>query len=631
MAFELVQTTQLFARTAARIDPAWLDQVGHHLLKRSYSDPHWSEKSGRASVKEHATLFGLSVLKDHSVDYASIAPLEARRMFIEHALVRGEYKSRGLFQAHNRQLFEEIARLRDKARQSDMLADEGQLVDFFDAKVPDTVVNGKTFEAFREKAEKANPRLLYLSYKEILAQDEPLRPEDYPDKLVIHGTELALTYRFDPYAEDDGITVCIPLPFLPQLGNGELDFIIPAWQCDKLAMLIEQLPRAIKRELGDIRTLTKALAPRLRDCDGPLLPALASALSESTSIRVSEDAFRPDAIPAYLNYNCRILNSRGASIAESRDIRMLLRQHGAIARELLRTADTEARFNRKGIAAWDFGDLPQHVTRLVQGSEIRSYPSIVDKQTSVELTLFESADAAEMALRKGVARLLALALRGPLGLFGRRVPPPFPRRSALSVSRSEQDAFADALLLRVVEEAFYLTEATALPRNKSDFEKLLADGGSRLAPTFESTTRGLLAAVAEYDKLRHALDAAAKHPSGNQVGADIRAQLDLLVPPNLINDVELARIEHFPRYLKAAQARLSRALVDPRKDQLKAEPFLPLWKSYLTKSTLARDKVASRRLRWTFEELRVALFAPELRPRESVTIASVAAALNALR
>jgi len=263
MAFELVETTQLFARTAAKIEPEWLLEAGAHLLKRSYSDPHWSEKSARASVREHATLFGLSISRDRSVDYASIAPAAARRIFLEHALVRGEFKTQGAFQRKNRELMEEVSRLRDKARRSDMLTSEDALLAFFDQRVGEEVVNGKTFEAWREGAEKADPKCLLLSVDDVLAGESGLRAADYPETIKLHGATLTVGYKFEPSADNDGITVTVPLVLLPQLEAGELDWTIPGWHQEKIAALLYELPRGTRRDLGDIAALARAVAGRL--------------------------------------------------------------------------------------------------------------------------------------------------------------------------------------------------------------------------------------------------------------------------------------------------------------------------------------------------------------------------------
>lgn len=630
MAFELVQTSQLFARMVARVDPVWLEKVGSHLMKRSYSDPHWSEKSARASIKEHATLFGLQVLKDRSVDYASVAPARARMMFIEHALVRGEYQSRGAFQAKNRELLESVATLRNKARKSDMLADDEQIHAFFDQRIPDTVVNGKTFETWREAAERQNPNLLRLSIAEVMPQRERLRPEDYPDHITLHGVKLNATYQFDPSTEDDGVTLTVPLAFLPQLCHGELDWTIPAWHEQKILALLEELPRAQRRELSSIPDLAAELAQRLQPFSGPLLPAMARALSELCGVRIDPSAFRPDSIPAYLHFNCRIVSEGGKVLAESRNVALLLEKYGASAREVLSRSAQATQQPSQRSTSWVFGELPTFVNRQVQGTQLRCYPALVDRQNAVELVLLETQEAAAQEHRNGVRRLISLAARTQLTVLGKRAPGPFKRRPTVLAPRSECDAFRDLLLSRVIDIAFGLDDVTAMPRSKAAFERLVASGTPRVATVFDSLVRTINAITTEHDKLLRALDSAAKHPSGVATTLDIRDQLERLFPSDLLARVELRQLEHYPRYLRAAQVRLARAVVDPRKDAAKAAPFAPLWKEFTAKASTRGDDARMARLRGTFEELRVALFAPELKTAEAVTVSSLARELAAL-
>ncbi len=626
MAFELVQTSQLFARTAAKIDPEWLDQVGQHLLKRSYSDPHWSEKSARSSIKEHATLFGLPVFRGRSVDYATLAPGRARLLFLEHALVRGEYRTRGAFQEHNRRLLAEVARQRDKARQSDLLADDEALLSFFDRRVPDQVVNGLTFEAWRTAAETENPHLLELRLEDVLTLEQRLLPEHYPDALTLHGVEVPLTYRFDPSAEDDGVTLSLPLPLLLQLDPGELDWTIPGWHEQKIAALLCELPRALRRELGSIPELAARLAPTLTPFVGALLPALAQAASASSGIDVTESAFRADAVPPYMRFSCRVV-ADGRTLAQSRDVRALIEQYGGRAREALRRATPPPEWERTGLTSWDFDDLPPFIVRPVLGAELRAYPALIDRGKSVDVRLLESAAAAEVATRQGVRRLLALAAQKSLSVFAKQAPPPFAGRNGLLVSRAEQDAFRESFMGRVVEEAF----GAAMPQDRASFHTLLAAGLPRIAPAFKRLERAVALAATELHSTLRALDAAGKHPSGTAASAEIRAQIAALFPPNLLETVELARFEHFPRYLRAAQARLTRAISDPRKDADKLAPFAPLWATFLSKRLELGDREPARALRWAFEELRVAIFAPELKPAAPVSLANVALALSALR
>jgi ATP-dependent RNA helicase HrpA len=631
MAFELVETTQLFARTVARVDPEWLDRVGGHLLKRSYAEPHWSEKAARAKIREHATLYGLPVLKDRSVDYASVAPVRARLMFLEHALVRGEYESRGEFQAKNRELLAEVSRLRDKARKSEMLADDEALLAFFDQRVAASVTSGKGFEAWREQAERKNPKLLHLTWQDVTGEGGELVPEHYPDALTLHGVCVPLLYRFDPSAEDDGITLVLPLALLLQLDPGELDWMIPAWHRDKIFALLDGLPKAQRRELGALAALADRLAGELVPFSGPMLPALVRATHAATGVHVPEEAFRVDAVPPYLRWTCRIVGERGKVIAQSRHVRELIREHAPQARDAFQRTSRPPQWERSGITGWDFGAMPEFVTRPVLGALVRSYPAIVDRQKSVDLALLESKEAAESATRDGVRRLCMLGAQRGLAAFAKRVPPPFPRWDRMPPSRTDAEAFRERVLGRVVTEAFGLATAAPLPRDKPGFDALMASGLRRLDPAFERVTRAIAALGSELDKLQRALGAAAKQPSGTHAVRDIRAELDVLMDPDLIFSIELDQLDQYARYLRAAQTRLGRAILDPRKDADKVAPFGPVWSAFIEKRRSARDRAAARTLLFELEELRVAIFAPELKPAMPINVAAVTRSLAALR
>ena len=631
MAFELVETSQLFARTVAKIEPDWLLEAAPHLLKRSYSDPHWSERSARASVREHATLFGLSIARDRSVDYASVAPEAARRMFLDHALVRGEFASRGAFQKKNQELLAEVARLRDKARRSDMLADDDALLDFFDRKVPADVVNGKTFELWRERAEKDDPRVLHLTLEDVLTGEQKLAAADYPDTLTLHGATLPVSYRFDPSADDDGVTVTVPLVLLPQLEPGELDWTIPGWHEEKIAALLYELSRAHRREIGDVPSVARALAPKLRPFSGPMIPALVRALEEVSGARVPEEAFRPEAVGAYLRLRCRVVDRDRKVIEESRDVDELLARHGARARAVWKESAPAQRWERRGLTSWDFGELAPFVVRRVGGQDVRSYPALEDRGAAVDLVLVESAAAAESASRAGTRRLLMIAARQTISAIAPRLPVALARPSGATASRAETEAFRAMLLARIVDAAFRLDGDAELPRTKAAFDALVAAGAPRVDPAFRVFTEALKPVAAELERTLTALRNASRHPSGRNAIVDMYAQLEHLFPSELVSWVPLGRLEHYPRYLRAAQARLQRAVSDPRKDGDKHAPFAPLWSSFLAKRAAARDQEAARDLRWSFEELRVAIFAPELKTPAPVSVAKVAAALAALR
>jgi ATP-dependent helicase HrpA len=631
MTFELTQTSQLFARTNAAIEPEWLAEVGGHLLKRSYSDPHWSEKSARASVREHATLFGLSVLKDRSVDYSTIAKERARSMFIEHALVRGEYRSKGTFQQKNRALLDEIAKLRDKARVSDFLQDESLMYAFFDRIVPPEVVNGKTFEAFRIEAEATQPNLLVLGHNDVLNTDERIDPSRYPEFLEHQGVKLEARYRFDPSAEDDGVTLSVPLPLLTQLDGTELDWGLPAWLDRKTEALLNELPRTYRRELPDPSELTRRVCKILKPGSGPFRTTLVDTVYQLTHVRIPEDELRLDAIAPYLNFNLELHGERGKVVAASRNLEVLVERFTPMAREMLRAAATAPEFSRTGLTRWDIGTLPAMVMRRVGDLEIPAYPALLDRLTHVDLALLESREAAARAHRDGVLRLVQLQLRSTLTNLTSRAPAPFARRLGERFTPAQLASFREELVALALEDAFTLPSVDALPRSASEFEALMARGTPKLNNAFATVLRTVQTVGVELDRTLRAIDETSKHPSGTQALADVRAQLERLFPERLLSTVPLARLGQYPRYLRAIQVRLSRALVDPRKDAAKFEPLAPLLREYATRKGTAQSRPSLDRIRWAMEELRVALFAPELKAATGTSVEAVAAALVALR
>jgi len=623
MAFELVETTQLFARMAAKIDPEWLLEVAPHLLKRTYSEPYWSEKSARASIREQVTLLGLTVAKDRSVDYAGVAPGAARQMFLDHALVRGEFASRGAFQEKNRALLETVARLRDKARMSDMMADDEALLAFFDRRVPDTVVNGQRFEVWREAAEKTDPAVLHMTLADVLVGDQAITPSDFPDTLRLHGAEVSATYKFDPSADDDGVSLAIPLGLLPQLDPGELDWTMPGWQAEKITYFLHDLPKATRREVseagGTLGDVARLLAETLVPFEGPMMPALAKALSTLIGSRVTPDLFRPENAPRHLRFLIEVLDEGGRVVAEGRVLAELQAQLGVRARAALKSAapgsPAERTWERSGLTEWDFGELPAFVVRRVAGTHLRAYPAIVDTGKAIDLGLLESSAAAEEASRKGVRRLFTLAARRELSAISPRLPRPLAPPDGAMPTRALHDEFQARLLARIVDGAFQLEGDSPLPRTKAAFDAQLKAGLPGLDGLFRLWSQHLGQASLELDRTLAALKSAAKHPSGRAALLDLQAQLAALVPHDLIGWVPLARLEHYPRYLRAAQTRLTRAVTDPRKDAEKLAPITTLWTTFLVRQARARDDEAGqvREIRWLFEELRVAVFAPELK------------------
>ena len=596
MAAELVETSQLFARTCAKLDPAWVEPIAGRLVRRSHGDPHWEQKAGQVMAREQVTLFGLPIVRNRSVAYARFDPTLCRELFITHALVRGEYASRGAFAQHNERVQAEAQRLRDKARRSDMFADEYEVAAFFDRRLPPEVNSGKTFEPWRAQAEARDPAILHLSLADLLLDEaSELSPERFPDQLAVGGIPLALTYRFDPTADDDGITVTVPLAALPQLDPDVMAATIPGWLRAKIEALVETLPKAQRKTLA---SHVAELGARVRPFEEPFAPALARAAYEVAGERVT---WEPRAIPPYLHFAFRVVDPRDKVLGESRDLADLQRGLAGRAREVWAAAPRGS-LERSGLRAWDFDALPRTVTLDVGGRRTLAFPALVDAEHHVDLRLLESAPAADAATREGVRRLIMFHTGGITKLAA-QLPGALPKEAH------------KPLVLRALDEAFGLDE---LPRDRAAFTARLASGRPRLGDALVAIGRLALDLVVEHGRVQAALSPLVGKPGiAKLVADDVQSQLRRLVTPDMWRKLPLARLEHVLRYLRAITVRLQRQANDPPKDRQKAAQVMPLWQSFVAREAELRAKGRSQQelddFGWLLEELRVHVFAPELK------------------
>ncbi|MGC4067053.1 MAG: DUF3418 domain-containing protein [Polyangiaceae bacterium] len=456
-------------------------------------------------------------------------------------------------------------------------------------------------------------------------------PSRYPDFVEHHGLKLEARYRFDPSAEDDGVTLLVPLPLLPQLDADRLEWGLEAWLDRKVEALLNELPRCYRRDLPDPNELALRVCAAMNPGDGPFRSTLTKTVYELTQIRIPEAELRLDAIAPYLNVNLELHGERGKVVASSRNLTNLVERFTPMAREMLRTASPHPDFARTGLTRWDFGTLPSTVARRVGDLEIPAYPALLDRSTHVDLALLESRDSAERAHRDGLMRLIQLQLRPTIATLTTRAPTPFPRRLGERFTSAQLSSFRDELVSLAIEDAFSLPPLDALPRSAADFEALMARGTPHLNHAFGNVLRTVQSVGVELDRTLRAIDDASKHPSGTQALMDVRTQLEGLFPERLLSSIPLARLGQYSRYLRAIQIRLSRALVDPRKDAAKFAPLAPLLREYATCSTSAKGRTALERIRWAIEELRVALFAPELKAAQGTSVEAIAAALGTLR
>ncbi|CAN5856032.1 ATP-dependent RNA helicase HrpA [soil metagenome] len=619
MAAELVETSQLFARTCARLDPAWVENIAGSMVRRSHSDPHWEQKQAQVMAREQVTLYGLPIVKNRTVPYAKFDPVVARDLFITHALVRGEFTTKAPFMAHNQRLQDESQRMRDKARRSDMFADESALFEFFDKRLPPEVNSGQTFEKWRLTTEARQPQLLYLSMDDLLlGEDSDLTKARFPDELVVDGARVPLTYKFDPGEDDDGITVNVPLAVLPQLDPDVMDWTILGWHRAKIYALLDNLPKATRKAIalpgesgGGLDTRAEQLAAKLTPFAGPMVPVLERALYELTGERTGRDAWDLRAVPHYLHFTYRVLGDGDKVLAESRDLADLQLTWGARAKELWATARRE-KIERTGLRAWDFDTLPASVTVDVGGRRVQAYPALVDAEHHVDVKLLESQAAAAAATRDGLRRLYLFALSTSYSKLEVQLPASFAKDQR------------KLIITRALDDALGLDDE--LPRDKAAFTARVAHGSRALPDTLGELVRTVQTIVERMAKI-----GALTKPLIGKPGVvkafvdDVSSQLSALLPADLMKTTSLARQRHILRYLDAIVVRLQRYGVDPAKDAQKAQPLAPLWQQFLARrSTLyGRVPVETDELRWLFEELRVATFAPELKPAVPVSLQKV--------
>jgi ATP-dependent helicase HrpA len=624
VAAELVETTRLYARCVARIEPEWVEAAAGDLVKRHYFDPHWEKDRAQVAAYERVTLYGLTLVPRRRVHYGPINPKEAREVFIRAALVAGEYDTRAPFLAWNRGLMKEIEALEHKARRRDVLVDEEAIYAFYDALVPEGIVNGAGFETWRTEAERANPRLLYMTRDYLMRHAAASVTEaQFPDRLEAGGATLKLTYRFEPGHALDGVTATVPLHALNQLEAERFDWLVPGLIREKAAQCFKSLPKSLRRHLVPVPQHVTAF---LTECEQretrnerreTLTRALARYAQRVAGEPVTPEAWEAVELPAHLRMNFRVVDEAGRELAAGRDLAQLKAQLGEAAQLTFSSAATG--IEKGGIRAWDFGELPATIAFTRGGRPVTGYPALEDEGESVAIRLFDTRAAADAALRGGVLRLLRLALKEQVKQLERSLSG-FPSAALALRGLAPADDWKEDLVNAIADRAFIGEDD--LPRNANAFEALKQRARIRLPAVREAACRMFASIAEEHQRAQQKLAAAAK--SFPHAAADVRSQIARLVFKGFMSATPWQRLQDLPRYLKAAQVRLDRVAADPERDQRHAGNIAELWRRYEERAVkLSRAGASDPRLedfRWRIEELRVSLFAQELKTPYPVSL-----------
>ena len=624
MAAELVETTRLYARTVAAIDAQWLERVGAHLIKKTWHDPHWEKAGGQAYAYERVTLYGLVVISRRRVALGPMDPGAAREIFIREALVHGQLATSAAFLRHNQDLRREIEALEHKSRRHDVLVDDAAVFAIFDAIVPQAVWSAQQFEHWRREAERADPKLLFLTREQLMrhAADE-ITEQRFPAAVEIGGVVYELAYKFEPGHPLDGVTMNVPLHLLNQLDERRCEWLVPGLLRDKVSHLIRGLPKNLRRNFVPAPQHVTAVLEVLEPGEGALLPALAEAIRTKTGVQVPADAWDVSDLPPHLRMNFRVLDDERRELAMGRDLPALRAQLGVKARRQF-SERARAQFERRGLTGWDFGEVPEQVEFTRGTQTLVGYPALVDEGASVALVVLDTEHEAQAATRKGLRRLFQLAAPEQVKQLARSLPgfQEMSLRYALLLEleggKQEKGAVSDRLrqeLTDAICDRAFFVESEPI-RDAAAFQARAAKAKTRLMDVAGEVCRVMSEILTEYQALRPRINQPGV-PVWQRAMTDIRHQLRALLAPGFVVDTPLPRLKHIPRYLKAIQFRLDKFSVNPTKDAQWMQQIQSWRQAWETRVKADRKRgVHDQRLeefRWTLEELRVSLWAQQLK------------------
>jgi ATP-dependent helicase HrpA len=631
MAGELVETTRLWARVCAKVDPAWAERAGAHLLVRNYSEPRWSAKQGAAIADERVTLYGVPLVAARPVQYARIDPTHARELFLRHALVQGEWRTHHRFWHANQDLIAELEDLENRARRRDIVADEDVIFDFYDERVPEFVVTTRHFDSWWKNAQREDPDRLTLTPEVLLDTDDQLpAAAAFPATWSVGSHDLVVTYAFEPGAANDGVTVHVPLTLLNQVDETPFTWQVPGLREELATALVRALPKALRRNLVPAPDRARlALGTLQVDPTRSFPAALARALTQMTGVVVPADAWEWERVPAHLRITFSVEDESGRALATGKDLAALRRAVGVELEQMV--ARVGSNLERDGLRAWDFDALPRVVEATIGGHVVRGFPTLVDRGDSVSVRVVGSAAEQASSMRGGVRRLLLFGAPSPARLAATALD----TRAKFAITHNPHGSVARLLDDCVAAAVDALVgEGGGLPWDAAAFERLQAYVSPKIAPTAREVIRvvaEILGTVQQIEVRVSALQA----PTVARNVADARAQLGGLIYDGFVAATGRDRLRHLVRYLRALDHRLDVLPNDPARDLSNVTRVHAVADVYeKARAAAADDPAASAALddvRWMLEELRVSLFAQRLGTPQPVSEKRILRALDAAR
>lgn len=615
---ELMETAKLYARGVARIEPDWIEPLARGLTQSDYTDPRWERKPAQVVAWERVSLYGLTIIPKRRVHYGAINPQEAREIFIREALENMEFDTRAPFFEANRKLIAEIEELEHKARRQDVLVDEYVLFAFYDARVPADIVNGAGFEKWRQSAEQDNPRLLYLSKDDLMRHGAAgITEAQFPETFNLDGAELSLKYRFEPNHALDGVTATVPLALLNQLDASRAQWLVPGMIREKITGLIKALPKTMRRVCVPVPEFVTGFLENVKFGEGQLLPHLSDYILQRTTLKISNDDWQLQDLPAHNLMNFSIVDDAGRELATGRDWNALKQQLGQAAQLTFRSASPD--IEKSGLKQWDFGDLPQTLSFQRDGRQLTGYPALEDNIDSVAVKLFDTEAAALKSHRTGVCRLMRFELKEQMKQLEKSLPG-FTQHALILRNIINSDDLKEDLVATIADRAFIGEDE--LPRSNQAFMTLKQRARTRLPAVTEGLMRIVQAVVSEYQLL---IAKQGQMPATvNRLKRDVEQQIGKLVYKHCFSQTPWESLQHLPRYLKALRLRIEKHPSNPERDGKNAQAVGVLWQNWeaLLEKQSKADKVTPDLLnfRWLIEELRVSVFAQELKTPFPVSV-----------
>lgn len=629
MAGELVETSRLFARTVAKIEPEWAEKLAGPLAKHHYSEPHWSTKREAVLAKERVTLFGVPLVADRTVNFGRIDPVAARELFLRHALVQGEWRTRHPFFARNRALLDDAEYLEDKARRRDIVVDEDGLFDFYDRRVPEGIVSARHFDSWWKKASRTDPGRLDFTADDLLADGAAdVTAEAYPTSWLQGRIEVPLKYRFEPGAADDGVTARIPVKDLATVRADGFEWLVPAMREDLAVALIKSLPKQLRREVVPAPDFAAAALARLTPRAEPLTEGLARELTQLSGTVIRAGDFSAGAIPDHLRVTFTVIGDDGRVLGSGKDLDALKRELGAaVQQDLSSRAGAYERAPAKQWTADTLGDVPRTIDTEVRGSRVVGFGTLypVGDAAGVKVVAAEPEQAALMGAGLDVllANALPAAHKSVLQSVGQR------DRLALSQSpyATPMDLVADCRRRAITD----LRARAGLAWTPDEFAALTATVRAGLGEAVQQNFADVAAAVATATEVRGAI--ASAPPALRDAAEDIAEQLDALLFPGFVAATPDTHLQHLPRYTAGAAARWAALPASIDRDDRGMATLDRVYGALTAKLDALpehRRDAALDQVHWLIEELRVSLFAQSLGTAGSVSEKKVLAAIAAL-